>query len=107
MSESQNPEFKLPTPRIVDPNSVPSLRWGIMGAAAIAHEFVTGAQKYTAQQIVAVASRTPGKAQEFAAKFGLEHHDNYEDLLARPDIDVIYIPTLPTLCRRSPPASTC
>ena len=89
-------EFKLPSPRIVDPNSVPSLRWGIMGAAAIAHEFVTGAQKHTAQQIVAVASRTPGKAQEFADKFGLEHHDNYEDLLARDDINVIYIPTLPT-----------
>jgi predicted dehydrogenase len=67
-----------------------------MGAAAIAHEFVTGAQKHTAQQIVAVASRTPGKAAEFAKTFGLEHHDNYEGLLARPDIDVIYIPTLPT-----------
>ena len=89
-------KFTLPAPRIVDPSSVPSLRWGIMGAAAIAHEFVTGAQKHTKQQIVAVASRTPGKAAEFAAKFGLEHHDNYEDLLAREDIDVVYIPTLPT-----------
>lgn len=89
-------KLTLPQPRIVDPNSVPSLRWGIMGAAAIAHEFVAGAQKHTKQQIVAVASRTPGKAQEFADKFGLEHHDNYEDLLARDDIDVVYIPTLPT-----------
>lgn len=88
-------KLTLPQPRIVDPSSVPSLRWGIMGAAAIAHEFVAGAQKHTKQQIVAVASRTPGKAQEFAEKFGLEHHDNYEDLLAREDIDVVYIPTLP------------
>lgn len=67
-----------------------------MGAAAIAHEFVGGVQKHTKQQIVAVASRTPGKAQEFAATFGLESHDNYEDLLARTDIDAIYIPTLPS-----------
>jgi predicted dehydrogenase len=52
--------------------------------------------KHTKQQVVAVASRTPGKAEEFAKKFGIESHDNYEDLLSRDDIDVIYVPTLPT-----------
>ena len=67
-----------------------------MGAAGIAEYFVAGVQKHTKQQVVAVASRTPGKAESFAEKFGIESHDNYEDLLARDDIDVIYIPTLPT-----------
>lgn len=86
----------LPQPRIIDPASVPALRWGVMGAADIAQLFVDGVQKHAKQQIVAVASRTPGKAESFAAKFGIESHDNYEDLLAREDIDVIYIPTLPT-----------
>ena len=86
----------LPAPRIIDPASVPVLRWGIMGAADIAQAFVGGVQKHTKQNIVAVASRTPGKAEAFAEKFGIESHDNYEDLLAREDIDVIYIPTLPT-----------
>ena len=43
-----------------------------------------------------MASRTPGKAEAFAKEFGIESHDNYEDLLARDDINVIYIPTLPT-----------
>lgn len=88
--------MSLPKPNIIDPTSVPALRWGIMGAAAIAQEFVGGVQKHTGQIVVAVASRTPGKAEAFAEQFGIESHDNYEDLLARDDIDVIYIPTLPT-----------
>jgi predicted dehydrogenase len=89
-------QFTIPAPEIIDPASVSSLRWGVMGAAGIAEYFVAGVQKHTKQQVVAVASRTPGKAESFAEKFGIESHDNYEDLLARDDIDVIYIPTLPT-----------
>lgn len=88
--------ISLPKPNVIDPASVPSFRWGVMGAAGIAEAFVTGVQKHTGQQIVAVASRTPGKAENFAAKFGIEFHANYEELLAREDIDVVYIPTLPT-----------
>ena len=86
----------IPEPRLINPNAVHSYRWGVMGAAAIAEAFVAGVQKHTSQQIVAVASRTPGKAEVFANKFGIEHHDSYEELLARDDIDIIYIPTLPT-----------
>lgn len=86
----------IPAPNVIDPSSVTSLRWGVMGAAAIAEAFVAGVQKHTKQQIVAVASRTQGKAELFAEKFGLESHDNYEELLARDDIDVVYIPTLPS-----------
>ncbi|BDS48436.1 Gfo/Idh/MocA family oxidoreductase [Rhodoluna sp. KAS3] len=88
--------MNLPQPNIIDPSSVTPMRWGVMGAAGIAEAFVSGVQKHTKQQIVAVASRTPGKAEAFAERFGIESHDNYEDLLAREDIDVIYIPTLPT-----------
>lgn len=88
--------ISLPKPNIIDPASVSALRWGIMGAAGIANSFVEGVQKHTKQQVIAVASRTPGKAQDFAKKFGIEAHDNYEDLLSRADIDVIYVPTLPT-----------
>ncbi len=88
--------YTFPTPNIIDPNSVTSYRWGVMGAAGIAESFVAGVQKHASQQIVAVASRTPGKAEAFAKNFGIESHDNYEDLLAREDIDVVYIPTLPS-----------
>ena len=88
--------FTFPEPNIIDPASVTPYRWGIMGAAKIADAFVQGVIRYTGQQIVAVASRTPGKAEEFAAKYGLEAHDSYEALLAREDIDIVYIPTLPS-----------
>jgi len=86
----------LPAPRLIDPASVTSYRWGVIGAAGIAHAFVPGVQEFTGQQVVAVASRTPGKAEEFAKTYGLEAHDNYEDLLAREDIDVVYVATLPS-----------
>ncbi|MFM6962793.1 MAG: Gfo/Idh/MocA family protein [Micrococcales bacterium] len=85
----------IPEPRLIDPQSVTPYRWGIMGAAKIADAFVGGVKQLGGQQVVAVASRTPGKAETFAAKHNLEWHDNYEDLLAREDIDIIYIPTLP------------
>ena len=88
--------YQFPTPNVIDPASVTPYRWGIMGAAGIAEAFVAGVQKHTKQQVVAVASRTPGKAESFAKTFGIESHDNYEDLLAREDIDVIYVPTLPS-----------
>lgn len=96
MSHTSPATLHLPEPHTIDPASVPSLRWGIMGAAGIAHSFVSGVTQHTTQQIVAVASRTPGKAAEFAAQYGFESHDNYEDLLSRDDIDVIYFPTLPS-----------
>lgn len=92
----RNMTFAFPTPNVIDPKSVTSYRWGVMGAAGIAESFVAGVQKHTGQQIVAVASRTTGKAEEFAKNFNLESHDNYEDLLSREDIDVVYIPTLPS-----------
>ena len=100
MTESNNSASALPTslpaPRLLDPASVPVMRWGVIGAGEIAKVFVAAVQKHSKQNIVAVASRTPGKAQEFAAELGLEAHDNYEDLLARDDLDAIYIATLPS-----------
>lgn len=85
----------FPEPNVIDPFSVTSYRWGVMGAAGIANAFVEGVQKHTSQQIVALASRTPDKAAVFAEKWGIEALDSYEELLARDDIDIIYVPTLP------------
>lgn len=87
---------KLPAPRLLDPASVPVMRWGVIGAGEIAKVFVAAVQQHSKQNIVAVASRTAGKAAEFAAEFNLEARDNYEDLFAMDDIDAIYIATLPS-----------
>ena len=84
----------LPKPRIVDPNSVPALRWGVIGPGAIAETFVDATHKYTAQRITAVASRTPGKGEAFAGSRGIaKTYSSYEQLVSDPDIDVVYVAT--------------
>jgi predicted dehydrogenase len=70
------------------------VNWGILGTARIATEKVIPAMqsgKYC--QVTAIASRTPGKAQAAAGKLGLNKaYGSYEDLLADPEIDAVYIP---------------
>ncbi len=82
----------IPSPEIIDPQSVPSLRWGIIGPGGIAEVFVSSSQKHTNQVFRAVASRTPGRAQEFANKYGIERvYENYQQLVQDPELDAIYI----------------
>ena len=95
--------FTIPAPVELDMAKVPVLRWGIIGAAAIAETWLQGVRLHTRQQVLAVASRTPGKAQTFAQEqrlaatdSGPGFYDSYEELLAREDIDAVYIATLPT-----------
>ena len=87
----------LPKPHIFTSADSKPLRWGIFGAGWIAEAMVNTAQKNSNQQFVAVASRTPGKAEAFAQKWKIESfHNSYEELAAREDIDAIYIATLPS-----------
>lgn len=68
------------------------VRVGILGTAQIAERYgVSGFSAVENAELVAVASRTPEKAQAFAEKHGLVA-ESYESLIARPDIDVIYSP---------------
>lgn len=69
------------------------IRWGILGTGNIAHKLANAVQYDWDSQLVACASRTPGKAQAFAEHYGIDAHDQYEALLAREDIDVVYIAT--------------
>ena len=87
---------KLPAPRVVDPTSVPSLRWGIIGPGWIADAFTTTVLANTNQRIVAAASRTPARAEAFASKFSIAAHmSSYEELVARDDVDAVYIANQP------------
>jgi len=73
-----------------------TIRIGVMGAANIAQKSVIPAIKATKGfQLVAVASRTLDKAQDYASKFQCEAIEGYQTLLDRTDIDAIYMP-LPT-----------
>ncbi|WP_282860517.1 Gfo/Idh/MocA family protein, partial [Pseudoclavibacter helvolus] len=69
------------------------VRWGILGAGNIAKTFVTD---LLAQglEVAAVGSRDAAKAAEFAAEFSIPtSHGSYEDLVADPHVDVVYIAT--------------
>ena len=84
--------MNIPAPEIIDPASVPSLRWGVIGPGGIAEVFVAACQKHTSQKFHAVASRTPGRADEFAKKFEMpKTHDSYAALVGDSEIDAVYI----------------
>lgn len=70
------------------------LRWGILGSAGIAKRaFIPGVRNSQHGELVAIASRDLGKAQETAKEFGIpQSYGSYEELLADPSIDAVYIP---------------
>ncbi|PZQ52633.1 MAG: oxidoreductase [Rhodovulum sulfidophilum] len=70
------------------------VRWGILGAAKIAREFVAPAIHASARGVVAgVASRGSGRAEALAAPYpGARIFGSYEAMLADPAIDAVYIP---------------
>lgn len=87
----------LPKPHIFERSDSKPLRWGIFGAGWISEAMVKTAQINSNQEFVAIASRTPGKAEAFAQKWNLpSFHNSYEELASREDIDAIYLGTLPS-----------
>lgn len=84
----------LPVSRIPPAAEAPALRWGILGSGWIAAQFVASVTAHTGQIIAAVGSRSLATAQGFAAQHGIARaHGSYEDLVADPAIDVIYVAT--------------
>jgi predicted dehydrogenase len=70
------------------------VRWGILGAAKFARDFMARAiHAAEGAELVALATSDPRKAEGFAAFCpGLKVHATYEALLADPGIDAVYIP---------------
>ena len=70
------------------------IRWGIVGPGRIAEKVVADFGVVTGARPVAVASRSLERAEAFAARHGLERsHGSYADLVADPDVDVLYLAT--------------
>jgi len=70
------------------------VRWGILGPGGIAARTVRDAVRASNVELVAVASRNPARASEFASRFGIGRiHPTYEALLADPEVDAVYIAT--------------
>ena len=73
--------------------AAPAARWGILGTG-----FIAGLQTPdlidNGSLVQAVGSRNLASAREFAARFQIpSSHGSYEDLVADPDVDIVYIST--------------
>ncbi|MEO6944947.1 MAG: Gfo/Idh/MocA family oxidoreductase [Lacisediminihabitans sp.] len=82
----------LPAPHITPLRGGPVLRWGVLAPGEIAGDFVTTLHANTNQRVHAVASRSSERAANFAATHGIpRNYDSYDQLVADPDIDVVYV----------------
>lgn len=87
--------------------ATPLCRWGILGTANIARKNWKAIRNAENSTLVAVASRDGSRANQFIQECqSFVPHDpaptacaGYEELLARPDVDAVYIP-LPTGVRK-------
>jgi predicted dehydrogenase len=75
------------------------VRWGILGAAKIAREWIIPAIQLSRDGVVAaLASRDSAKGDTERARFNIAHsHDSYESLLGSSEVDAVYIPLPNTL----------
>lgn len=74
--------------------SATRVKWGVLGVANIAVKKVIPAmQKGQWSEVAAIASRDSRKARDIATKLGIaKAHGSYEELVATPEIEAIYIP---------------
>ncbi|HEX7542294.1 MAG TPA: Gfo/Idh/MocA family oxidoreductase [Anaerolineales bacterium] len=69
------------------------LRWGLLSTARINKALLVPLRTSKRNQLLAVASRSQDKADEYARRNKVKRaYGSYADLLADPDIDVIYNP---------------
>jgi len=69
-------------------------KWGILGPGRIAHKFVEGLKVLPNAERYALASRSLERAEAFCGEHGFEKaFGSYEEMLADPALDVVYIAT--------------
>jgi predicted dehydrogenase len=73
--------------------STDPIRIGVLGAARIAELAIVGPARATGHRLVAVAARDQRRADDFARRHGVERAlGSYAEVLADPDVEVIYNP---------------
>ncbi|MFA9443999.1 Gfo/Idh/MocA family protein [Egicoccus sp. AB-alg6-2] len=76
-----------------EPTSAGEVGWGILATGGIARLFARDLAAH-GHRIAAVGSRTPEAAQRFAEEFDVPTaHGSYADLVADPQVDVVYVAT--------------
>ena len=79
--------------KLMDSGSALRCRWGILSCALVArNHWIPAMREVAGAQVQAIASRTLDKAQQWADELGIEQaYGSYEQLLADPDIDAVFI----------------
>ena len=68
------------------------LRWGLLSTARINQMLIPAIRAAQRAELVAVASRSPARAEAYAAKCGIPRaHGSYQALLEDPGVDAVYI----------------
>jgi predicted dehydrogenase len=68
------------------------IRWGLLGTGDITRKLLAGARRSPEVVVTAVGSRTLERARDFAAANDIPRvHGSYEELLADPEVDAVYI----------------
>lgn len=71
-----------------------NFNWGVIGPGNIAHTFAKAIASSKKGKILAVASRSQERAAEFSSTYQIEKiYLDYGQMLADPEIDIIYIAT--------------
>jgi predicted dehydrogenase len=65
--------------------------WGILATGKIATSFARDLAVVPGAEVVAAGSRRLESAEAFVAEFGGRAHGSYEDLVADPAVDVVYV----------------
>lgn len=70
------------------------VKWGVLGGAGIARkQWVPGLLDASNAVFYAIGSRNLDKAKDFAAEFGgVKAYGSYEEVLADPEVEAVYIP---------------
>jgi predicted dehydrogenase len=77
-----------------DSTTVAPIRWGILATGHIAENFATDLALADGNELAAVGSRRIAAATDFAGRHGAARaHGSYEELVADPAVDVIYVAT--------------
>jgi len=71
------------------------IRWGLLACGNIANRFAAAVNETEGNMLHAVAARDAGSAQAFAEKHGAtQAYGDYAEMLADPEVDVVYISTI-------------
>ncbi len=75
-----------------------AVKWGILSTADINRKLIPGAHASPKVDLLAIASRDKARAESYAQEWGIARaYGSYEELLADPDVEAVYIPLPNTL----------